>query len=592
MRAPLISKLAAAVAIATAASASLAGTAFAAPAQSGITRAGTTVPAASAVVAAARSAATAHAAATGIGAQNTLVATGVMVDPSGKRHVRFTQTFRGVPVIGGDIVVHLDSASKYLGVTRAATSTVSVPTVTARLTSQQARDKAAAEVAGGSAKSAKLVVRHEGNASKLAYQVQVAGAKGNLEKARTVLVDAASGAVLSSTPAADDFISPQVMAKLKAAGERATPSTGGAAAATPKLGPAATFPAPAVGSGASLFSGTVALNTTQTAASKFTLVDTTRGKTEIRDAKHSSALSSTTFNSAAVLSDTDDKWGNGATSDNVTPAVDAQYGLTSTFDFYKKTFNRLGTDDDGVGPHGVVHYSTGYANAAWVDECHCMIYGDGDGQTFTKPLVQLDVTGHELTHGVVSATAGLQTQVDPSTGNQIGEPGSLNESLADIFGSTDEFATANPNDPGNYLMGEQLGLAQGFLRRLDHPSLDKLEGTVDYWSTKAPKTEVHAGSGVSSHAFYLLAEGSGAKTINGVSYNSPTVDGSTVTGIGRDAAIKIFYQALTRYMVSTTNFHGARTATLQAAADLYGSGSTQYATVNKAWAAVNVTASN
>jgi Zn-dependent metalloprotease len=141
-------------------------------------------------------------------------------------------------------------------------------------------------------------------------------------------------------------------------------------------------------------------------------------------------------------------------------------------------------------------------------------------------------------------------------------------------------------------MGEQLGLAQGFLRRLDHPSLDKLEGTVDYWSTKAPRTEVHAGSGVSSHAFYLLAEGSGAKTINGVAYNSATFDGSTVTGIGRDAAIAIFYQALTRYMVSTTDFHDARTATLQAAADLYGSGSTQYNAVNKAWAAVNVTASN
>jgi Zn-dependent metalloprotease len=593
MRAPLISKLAVAVAMATAASASVAGTAFAGPAQSGITRAGAVAPASSAVVDAARSAATAHAAATGIGAGNRLVATDVMVDPNGKQHVRFSQTFLGVPVVGGDIVVHLSSASKYLGVTRAASGTVSVPTVTPKLTTRQAQDKAAAAVAGGSAKSAKLVVRHEGSASVLAYQVQVAGANGDIEKARTVLVDAASGAVLSSAPVADDFISPQVMAKLKASGERATPSTDGAAvAATPKLGPAATFPAPAVGSGVSLFSGTIPLNTTQTAANKFTLVDTTRGNTEIRDAKHSSRLSSTTFNSATVLSDTDDKWGNGSTSDNVTPAVDAQYGLTSTFDFYKKTFSRLGTDNDGVGPHGVVHYSTGYANAAWVDDCHCMIYGDGDGQTFTKPLVQLDVTGHELTHGVVSATAGLETQVDPRTGAQIGEPGSLNESLADIFGSTDEFATANPKDPGNYLMGEQLGLAQGFLRRLDHPSLDKLEGTVDYWSTNAPQTEVHAGSGVSSHAFYLLAEGSGAKSINGVAYNSATFDGSTVTGIGRDAAIKIFYQALTRYMVSTTDFHDARTATLQAAADLYGSGSTQYNAVNKAWAAVNVTASN
>ncbi len=61
-------------------------------------------------------------------------------------------------------------------------------------------------------------------------------------------------------------------------------------------------------------------------------------------------------------------------------------------------------------------------------------------------------------------------------------------------------------------MGEKLGLAQKFLRRLDHPSLDKLEGTIDYWSPAAYDTEVHAGSGVSSHAYYLLAEGSGRKT--------------------------------------------------------------------------------
>jgi Zn-dependent metalloprotease len=155
-----------------------------------------------------------------------------------------------------------------------------------------------------------------------------------------------------------------------------------------------------------------------------------------------------------------------------------------------------------------------------------------------------------------------------------------------------EFTTNNPTHAPNYLMGEQLGLSQGFLRRLDHPSLDKLEGTVDYWSTNAPQTEVHAGSGVSSHAFYLLAEGSGSKTINSVSYNSATYDGSTVTGIGRDKAVAIFYQALTRYMVSSTDFHDARTATLQAAADLYGQGSTEYNTVNAAWAAVNVTAAN
>ena len=81
---------------------------------------------------------------------------------------------------------------------------------------------------------------------------------------------------------------------------------------------------------------------------------------------------------------------------------------------------------------------------------------------------------------------------------------------------------------------------------------------------------MHYSSGVANHFFYLLAEGSGAKTISGVAYNSPTCNGSTVTGIGRDKPRKIWYRALTVYMTSTTNYAGARDATLNAARDLYG----------------------
>ncbi|MEU2631782.1 M4 family metallopeptidase, partial [Kitasatospora sp. NPDC007106] len=77
-------------------------------------------------------------------------------------------------------------------------------------------------------------------------------------------------------------------------------------------------------------------------------------------------------------------------------------------------------------------------------------------------------------------------------------------------------------------------------------------------------------------------------TINGVSYNSPTYNGSTVTGIGRAKALQVWYRALSVYMTSTTNYKGARTATLNAASDLYGAGSAEYAQVAAAWAAVNV----
>ncbi len=335
--------------------------------------------------------------------------------------------------------------------------------------------------------------------------------------------------------------------------------------------------------------GSVGLTTTATSRGHYQLKDPSRYGTETRDAKGSYTEK---FSSGTKFTSTTNVWGNGTTANRASAAADAQYGITKTLDFYKSTFGRKGIANNSKAAQGMVHWGKKVANAFWDPTCNCMLYGDGDGQMFKKPLVVLDVTGHELTHGVVDATAKLEpTHVDRD-GNQFGEPGALNESLADIFGSNVEFYAKNAKDTPDYLIGEKLGLAQKFLRRLDHPSLDKLEGTIDYWSPSVYGAEVHAGSGVSSHAYYLLAEGSGKKTINGVNYDSPTYDHSTVKGIGRTKATAIFYRALTRYMVSTTDFHDARIATLKAAKDLYGASSTEYKTVDKAWAAVNVTAAN
>jgi Zn-dependent metalloprotease len=77
--------------------------------------------------------------------------------------------------------------------------------------------------------------------------------------------------------------------------------------------------------------------------------------------------------------------------------------------------------------------------------------------------------------------------------------------------------------------------------------------------------------------------------VGGVRHSSATCDGSAVTGIGRDKLGRIWYRALTVYMTSSTDYAGARTATLNAARDLYGAGSAERAAVAAAWSAVNVT---
>jgi Zn-dependent metalloprotease len=547
---------------------------------------------ATAVVEAARTAAFAHASETGVSQGDALHAQDVMLDPEGARHVRFVRTHDGLPVIGGDLVVHLDRKLAYTGVTRAADHAVKPATTKAGLTAAQAAAKAA-RAAKGVAGAAQLVVDARDGSSALSYQVSVTDDQGG---SHTVVVDAVTGKVRSNTPDSDEFLSPKLLKSLREHGETIDPATG-TGSASPEAGllgsgvsgATTSYPSAAKGTGKTLFVGSVGLTTTQTSRGHYQLKDPSRYGTETRDAKGSYTEK---FSAGTKFTGTTNVWGNGTTGNRASAAADAQYGVTKTLDFYKSTFGRKGIANNSKAAQAMVHWGKKVANAFWDPTCNCMLYGDGDGDMFKKPLVVLDVTGHELTHGVVDATAKLEPTYVDSDGNQYGEPGALNESLADIFGSNVEFYAKNAKDTGDYLIGEKLGLAQKFLRRLDHPSLDKLEGTIDYWSPDTYYTEVHAGSGVSSHAYYLLAEGSGKKTINGVNYNSPTYNHSTVKGIGRTKATAIFYRALTRYMVSTTDFHDARLATLKAAKDLYGANSTEYKTVDKAWAAVNVTAAN
>jgi Zn-dependent metalloprotease len=212
-----------------------------------------------------------------------------------------------------------------------------------------------------------------------------------------------------------------------------------------------------------------------------------------------------------------------------------------------------------------------------------MTYGDCDGTTY-GPLVNLDVAGHEMSHGVTSRSANL---------TYSGESGGLNEANSDIMGTMVEFYANNVNDTPDYLIGEEIYLNnvagspnQKALRYMYNPIKDTR--SPNCYSSTLGSLDVHYSSGVANHFYYLLAEGSGAKTYSGVDHTSPTCNGSSLTGIGRDAASKIWYRALTVYMTSSTNYAGARTATLNAASDLYGAGSAQYNAVAATWSAVSV----
>ncbi|MFD7988115.1 M4 family metallopeptidase [Kitasatospora indigofera] len=482
-----------------------------------------------------------------LGGQEQLVAKDAVVDADGARHLRYERTLGGLPVLGGDLIVHQRADGSVTSVDKAVEGQLSLPSLTPALSADKATAQAAGAVAAtvgvaadkdeqplqevGRAGSAKLVVWAASGSPRLAYQTVVEGLRADGTPSRQTLVtDAASGEVLATH---EDIQT-------------------------------------ASGTGKGVFVGSVPLTTTLS-GSTYQLKDATRGGQYTTDLKHK------TSGTGTLYTDADNAWGDGTVSNGQSAAVDAQYGVAATWDYYKNTFGRNGIKNNGVGAYSRVHYGNNYVNAFWDDSCFCMTYGDGASNT--HPLTALDVAGHEMSHGVTAATAGL---------NYSGESGGLNEATSDIFGTMVEWYANLPSDVPDYLIGEKINInGNGTpLRYMDKPSKDG--GSADYWSSTVGNKDVHYSSGVANHFFYLLSEGSGAKTINGVSYNSPTSNGSTLTGIGRTKAAAIWYRALTVYMTSTTNYKAARTATLKAATDLYGASSTEYNAVAAAWSGVNV----
>jgi sugar lactone lactonase YvrE len=98
----------------------------------------------------------------------------------------------------------------------------------------------------------------------------------------------------------------------------------------------------------------------------------------------------------------------------------------------------------------------------------------------------------------------------------------------------------------------------------------------------------HYAAGPLNHWFYLASEGSGPKVINGISYNSPTCNSSTVTPVGRDKAEKIWFRALTTYLTSGSDYAAARDGAIQSAKDLYGVASPECSGIAASFSAIGV----
>ncbi len=141
-----------------------------------------------------------------------------------------------------------------------------------------------------------------------------------------------------------------------------------------------------------------------------------------------------------------------------------------------------------------VHYSNNYENATWNGTAMTF----GDGATTFYPLVSLDVSAHEVSHGYTEQQSGLVYS---------GQSGGMNEAYSDMAGEAAEYFKDGSND---FLVGAQIFKGNGALRYMANPPQDG--SSIGHASNYTSGMDVHHSSGVYNKAFYLLATKAGWTT--------------------------------------------------------------------------------
>ena len=252
-------------------------------------------------------------------------------------------------------------------------------------------------------------------------------------------------------------------------------------------------------------------------------------------------------------------------------ATDAHWGTEMTYDYFLNEHGRNSINNQGFTLRSYIHYGTNYVNAFW--DGQRMTYGDGDATT--SPLTTLDITGHEITHGLTNFTSQLIYR---------SESGALNESFSDIFGVAVERYARSTN--WNWLMGEDIGSP---FRSMSNPKAlgdpDTYDGAnwVDQNCTPTSGNDwcgVHTNSGVQNYWFYLLSEGKIGINDKGNSYS--------VDSIGVDKAAEVAFRNNTIYLTASSDYSEARFFGIRSAIDLFGACSFEVEAVTNAWYAVGV----
>ncbi|HYO78131.1 MAG TPA: M4 family metallopeptidase, partial [Thermoanaerobaculia bacterium] len=201
----------------------------------------------------------------------------------------------------------------------------------------------------------------------------------------------------------------------------------------------------------------------------------------------------TTLPGTIVLQET-----SGSTTDAVISTAHAH--AATSYDYYKAVHNRDSFNNAGATITTTVHHSVNYNNAFWNGTQ--LVYGDGDGTTFTPLGNALDVGAHELSHAVTTNTANLTYSY---------ESGALNEATSDIMAAAVEAWKDGAVSADTWKVGEDIytpATAGDALRSMADPAAS---GDYDYYPTRYTGSEdsggVHMNSGIANLAFKLMVTG-------------------------------------------------------------------------------------
>ncbi len=461
--------------------------------------------------------------------ENEFKLTGISGDALGKTHLRYQQVFDGLEIRGRDVIVHIGTDGRVESFSGRFIPSLKFFSTREKISADEALNRALSDFKRqADDHSPEKMIYPEGKNARLVWHIRL---KKGIGTDISYFIDALTGELVKK------------MNNIK-------------------------YEGPADGSGTDVQNQTRNLKVYQI-GSDYYMIDTSkpmydaaastlpqdgRGVIYTLDARN--ADSTLYF----VSSNDRNSWNN-------KPAVSAAANGALVFDYYKQVHNRNAIDDKGTSMNVVVNFKENFNNAFWNGSL--MVFGNGDGVQFSDLTGSLDVTAHEMTHGVIENTANLIYEE---------QPGALNESFADVFGVLFEFWVKG--DQGNWLLGEDVttpNIPNDCLRNMADPGAANVANQGQQPAHMSafqvlPNTPegdnggVHINSGIPNKAFYLFAQSTSLAN-----------------------AEKVYYLALSKYLTRNAQFVDTRIAVIKASEELFGAGSAQATAAAQAFDAVGIT---